>query len=296
MNAAEITLTFDNSERLLPVDTPEVHITRRVYRSGEGEYLINRNPSRLRDIRDLLAGTGLGTQAYSVIEQGKVDVLLQSSAKDRRMIFEEAAGISRFKLKKVEALRRLERVEQNLLRLSDIVDEVESRLRSVRAQAGKARRYKEHTDRLQELRTQVGLVDWRHLSQRLAESEGRIRDLTADRDAALAAVETTEAGNRWNSTPKWSRSTRRSAAARPRSRPIASGSPRRSRPSSTSASGARTWTRKSSGIAAKSSRSVPVPTTCSSNGGKRPRRSRRPTPCTARSPSGLSRASGRSPK
>jgi chromosome segregation protein len=193
MNAAEITLTLNNSDRLLPVDTPEVHITRRVYRSGEGEYLINRNPSRLRDIRDLMAGTGLGTQAYSVIEQGKVDVLLQSSAKDRRMIFEEAAGISRFKLKKVEALRRIERVEQNLLRLADIVDEVESRLRSVRAQAGKARRYKEHTDRLQELRTQVGLVDWRRLSERLAETEGRIRDLTADRDAVLAGVETTEA-------------------------------------------------------------------------------------------------------
>ena len=193
MNAAEITLTLNNANRLLPIDSPEVQITRRVYRSGEGEYLINRNPSRLRDIRDLLAGTGLGTQAYSVIEQGKVDVLLQSSAKDRRMIFEEAAGISRFKLKKLEALRRLERVEQNLLRLSDIVDEVESRLRGVRAQAGKARRYKEHTDRLQDLRTQVGLVDWRRLSERLAEVEGEIRDLTADRDAALAAADATEA-------------------------------------------------------------------------------------------------------
>ena len=193
MNAAEITLTLDNSKNHLPIDSPEVHITRRVYRSGEGEYLINRNPSRLRDIRDLLAGSGLGTQAYSVIEQGKVNVLLQSSAKDRRMIFEEAAGISRFKLKKLEALRRLERVEQNLLRLSDIVDEVESRLRGVRAQAGKARRYKEHTDRLQELRTQVGLVNWRRLSERLAEVEGEIRDLAADRDAASAAAEASEA-------------------------------------------------------------------------------------------------------
>ncbi len=103
-----------------------------MYRSGEGEYLINRQPCRLRDIRDLFAGTGMATEAYSVIEQGKVDVLLQSSPRDRRMIFEEAAGISRFKAKKLEALRRLERVEQNLLRLSDIVDEVENRLRSVR--------------------------------------------------------------------------------------------------------------------------------------------------------------------
>ncbi|MBN1591581.1 MAG: chromosome segregation protein SMC [Pirellulales bacterium] len=167
-NSAEITITFDNSNRLLPVDTPEVQITRRVYRSGEGEYLINRQPSRLRDIRQLLSGTGMGTQAYSVIEQGKVDVLLQSSPKDRRVIFEEAAGISLFKSKKLEALRRLERVDQNLLRLSDIVDEVESRLRSVRQQAGKARRYKEYTDRLQELRTQVALVDWHRLSERLS--------------------------------------------------------------------------------------------------------------------------------
>ena len=135
MNAAEITLTFDNAGHLLPLDSPEVHITRRVYRSGEGEYLINRNPCRLRDIRDLLAGTGMGTQAYSVIEQGKVDVLLQSSPRDRRLIFEEAAGISRFKVKKLEALRRLERVEQNVLRLSDIIDEVEGRLRTVRTQA-----------------------------------------------------------------------------------------------------------------------------------------------------------------
>ena len=160
-----------------------MHITRRVYRSGEGEYLINRQPCRLRDIRDLFAGTGMATEAYSVIEQGKVDVLLQSSPKDRRVIFEEAAGISRFKAKKIEALRRLERVDQNLLRLSDIVDEVESRLKSVRAQAAKARRYKEYADRLQQLRTQVGLADWRSFGDSLAAIEsgrfGRSRELSA---------------------------------------------------------------------------------------------------------------------
>ncbi len=167
LNSAETTLTFDNSDGRLRLDTPEVHVTRRVYRSGEGEYLINRQPCRLRDIRDLFAGTGIATEAYSVIEQGKVDVMLQASAKDRRAIFEEAAGISRFKAKKIEALRRLERVEQNLLRLSDIVDEVENRLKSVRAQATKARRYKEYADRLQELRTQVGLADWRALGAKL---------------------------------------------------------------------------------------------------------------------------------
>ena len=193
LNAAEITLTFDNSKRLLPLDAPEVHITRRVYRSGEGEYLINRNPARLRDIRDLLSGTGMGTQAYSVIEQGKVDGLLQSSPRDRRVIFEEAAGISRFKMRKVEALRRLEHVEQNLLRLSDIVDEVENRLRTVRAQAGKARRYREHTNRLQELRTQVGQVDWKRLTERLNGFESDLQSLGDDRGAAAADAEKIDA-------------------------------------------------------------------------------------------------------
>ncbi len=192
MNSAEITLTFNNVGGLLAVDSPEVHITRRVYRSGESEYLINRQPARLRDIRDLLAGTGMGTQAYSVIEQGKVDVLLQSSPRDRRMIFEEAAGISRFKARKLEALRRLERVDQNLLRLSDIVDEVDSRLRGVRMQAGKARRYREYTERLQELRTQVAMVDWRRLTDELTGFEQAIERSRQDRDSAVAEAELAE--------------------------------------------------------------------------------------------------------
>lgn len=193
VNTAEITLTLDNSKKLLAVDTPEVQITRRVYRSGEGEYLINRNPARLRDIRDLLSGTGMGTQAYSVIEQGKVDGLLQSSPRERRLIFEEAAGISRFKMRKLESLRRLERVEQNLLRLSDIVDEVEGRLRGVRAQAGKARRYREYTDRLQELRTQVAQVDWKRLSEQIQAFDDELRSLGDERDASAAEAENIEA-------------------------------------------------------------------------------------------------------
>lgn len=180
LHSAETTLTFDNADGLLPIDTPEVQISRRVYRSGEGEYLINRQPCRLRDIRDLFSGTGAATEAYSVIEQGKVDVLLQSSPRERRVIFEEAAGISRFKAKKIESLRRLERVEQNLLRLADIVDEVENQLRSVRKQATKAQRYKEYGDRLQGLRTQVGLADWRQLGKRLESLSTAAAGLAAD--------------------------------------------------------------------------------------------------------------------
>ncbi len=108
LNVAEATIIFDNADQRLPIDEAEVHVTRRVFRCGEGEYSINRKPCRLKDIRDLFRGTGVGVDAYSLIEQGKVDRLLQASALDRRAIFEEAAGISRFKAKKVEAQRRLE--------------------------------------------------------------------------------------------------------------------------------------------------------------------------------------------
>jgi chromosome segregation protein len=192
LGAGEATLTFDNSDGQLPIDARDVHVTRRVYRSGEGEYLINRQPCRLRDIKELLASTGITTEAYCIIEQGKVDVLLQASPRDRRVIFEEAAGISQFKAKKIAAGRRIERVEQNLLRLSDIVDEVESRLRSVRSQAGKARRYREWTNRLQQLRTQVGLVDWRALTKQITAREERLAEMVhrcTEFEAQLAQTE-----------------------------------------------------------------------------------------------------------
>lgn len=192
-NTAQVTIIFDNSNRLLPVDEVEVHVTRRVYRSGEGEYLINGQACRLRDVRDLFRGTGVGTDAYSLIEQGKVDSLLQASAKDRRAIFEEAAGISRFKAKKVEAERRLERVEQNLLRLSDIVEEVETRLKRLRSQATKATRYKEYTDRLQSLRTHVGRVDWQRLSEQLQGIETRLTSLQQEIETSQAELEEVEA-------------------------------------------------------------------------------------------------------
>ncbi len=168
LGMAEVTLTFDNFRRPLATDAEEVQITRRVYRSGEGEYLINQQPARLKDIKDLFLGSGAGTDAYSIIEQGRVDVLLQASTKERRTIFEEAAGISRFKAKKTETLRRLERVDQNLLRLKDILDEVEKQLRSVRLQAAKAQRHQEHSGRLRELRVGLGLQDFQALAGRLA--------------------------------------------------------------------------------------------------------------------------------
>ena len=192
---AEATLTLNNSDGRIPIDAPEVHITRRVYRSGDGEYMINRQPSRLKDIKDLFMGTGVGTHAYSVIEQGKVDVLLQASNKERRAVFEEAAGISRFRAKKIETLRRLERTEQNLLRLGDIIDEVNRQLRSVKYQAAKARRYQKHTARLKELRVSLSLADYHQLSENersLAQAVAQLNDKVI---AASTQAQTLEAEN-----------------------------------------------------------------------------------------------------
>lgn len=166
-NSAEATIILENDDRRFPYDHDEIRVTRRVFRSGESEYLINNELVRLRDIRDLFRGTGVGTDAYSLIEQGKVERMLQSTSKDRRAIFEEAAGISRFKAKSVETQRRLARVEQNLLRLADIVEEVGSRYRSIKAQASKAVRYRQASTRLKLLRTHLAKVDYQFFQTRL---------------------------------------------------------------------------------------------------------------------------------
>ena len=110
--------------RQLPIDTDEIQISRKIYKSGESEYRINNKICRLKDIRELFMDTGVGTRAYSILEQGQIEHLVSASKTDRRIIFEEAAGISKYKAHKKEALRRLEQTEQNLLRLADILGEV----------------------------------------------------------------------------------------------------------------------------------------------------------------------------
>ncbi|MFN7878108.1 MAG: chromosome segregation protein SMC [Pirellula sp.] len=185
-NSAEVTLILDNSKRTFHHDSDEVHVTRRVFRSGDTEYCINGENCRLKDVKDLFRGTGVGVDAYSLIEQGKVDRLLQASAKDRRGIFEEAAGISRFKAKKVEAERRLLRVDQNLLRLSDIVDEVGRRLSTLKGQATKAQRYREISQQLFSKRSQLGYVEYQILKKQQANLASQIAS------AEQAKVELTE--------------------------------------------------------------------------------------------------------
>jgi len=170
LSFCEVSLIFDNSTHILPIGFTEVTITRRLYRSGESEYLINKQPCRLRDVKELFLDTGIGVSSYSLIEQGKIDQLLNSSPADRRKIFEEAAGVSRYKVKRKQAQSRLERTEQNLLRLGDHLDEIRSRLRSVRRQAARALKYKEYNDELKSLRMANALYDYHKLVVALEET------------------------------------------------------------------------------------------------------------------------------
>lgn len=182
MGYAEVTLVFANTSRLLKTDQDDVAVTRKLYRSGESEYLLNNQPCRLKDIREMFMDTGIGADAYSIIEQGKVEVLLQASKQDRRAIFEEAAGISKYKARKKEALRKLERTDQNMLRLHDIVEEVDKRLRSIKYQAGKARNYQSYSSRLKELRLSQYLSDYYNLKN---EAQDLQKQLTGLQDEIL---------------------------------------------------------------------------------------------------------------
>ena len=141
MGYAEVTLTIDNSDRGLPFDDDTVAVTRRYYRSGESEYLINKATVRLKDINELFMDTGLGRDGYSMIGQGKIDSIVAARSEDRREIFEEAAGISRYRYRKEESERRLQKAEDNLVRLRDILGELEERVEPLRIQAEKAEKF-----------------------------------------------------------------------------------------------------------------------------------------------------------
>jgi len=186
MGFAEVSLTLDNSDHTLPLEFEEVTITRRLFSTSEGEYYINKAPCRLKDIRELLYGTGIGTDNYSVIEQGKIDKLVLSNPHERRLVFDEAAGISKYRAKKRETENRLEKVAADLLRIQDVVHEVQKQLRSVRAQAGRASRYKELSEELKGKRLRLATHEHRALQARGSEVAERLRT-TDERRAALRA-------------------------------------------------------------------------------------------------------------
>src|SRR5262245_2385196 len=180
LGMAEVTVVLDNSRRLLSVDADEVQFTRRVYRDGTGEYLINGTAARLKDFKDIFLGSGAGAGGYTVIVLGRADELLRASTRDRREIFDEAAGISRFKAKKVETLRKLATVEVNLTRSKDRLDGLESQLRTLRMQATKAQKYKEYSDRLRELRVGLGVREYRAFTAELEVEQHGLEELRAE--------------------------------------------------------------------------------------------------------------------
>jgi len=192
LGAAEVSLFVSNpgedSARALPIDADEVRITRKIYKSGESEYRINNKTCRLKDIRELFMDTGIGTRAYSILEQGQIEYLVSASKTDRRSIFEEAAGISKYKAHKKEALRKLDRTEQNLLRLADIVGEVGKRLRSVKLQAGKARNYLKYAQRLKELQVNYSLVEYAKNDTQLRQKTEALERVTEKIELLAAEV------------------------------------------------------------------------------------------------------------
>jgi len=187
MGLCEGTLVFDNQCGTLPADAEEVEVTRRVFRSGETDYQVNGSPVRLKDIRDLFAGTGLGAGGYGFMEQGRIDQVLAANPVERRKVFEEAAGISRFRTRRREAELKLNRVEDNLTRLHDIVEEINRQIRSLKLHAGKARNYREMTERVRELQLSFSVHRFEQIrveQDRLTEELANIDKVRAERTAS----------------------------------------------------------------------------------------------------------------
>jgi len=177
---AEVTLVVDNTNGKLPVEYTEVAVRRRLYRSGESDYSINNNTCRLKDIRELFLDTGVGRNGYSIISQGKVQEILSQKSEDRRGIFEEAAGIMKYKVRKLEATRKLERTEQNLLRIGDIVHELAIQLEPLKEQSTKAREFLELREVLQKNEVGLYLNNLKNYTARLEKYELDIETLKGD--------------------------------------------------------------------------------------------------------------------
>jgi chromosome segregation protein len=172
LGMAEVALVFEN-DGAIPLegygDYSEIVVARRLFRSGESEYLINKVPCRLKDIRDLFLGTGVGVNAYSIIEQGEVDMLLNARPQDRRYLVEEAAGVTKYKERKRETVQKMERTRQNLLRVQDVIGEVRRQMNALRRQAARAHRYREFQKEIGTLEVGLALMEFDDQSRRLAE-------------------------------------------------------------------------------------------------------------------------------
>jgi chromosome segregation protein len=191
LGMAEVSLVLDNVDGLAPAtfrDYAEIQVTRRLFRNGDSEYLINRTPCRLLDITELFMDTGVGTRAYSIIEQGKIGLIINARPEERRAIIEEAAGVTKFKARKKAALRKIEATRQNLLRLGDIVNEVRRQMTSLKRQAQRAERFREYREELKGIELQFALRRHAELGDRGLVVAGALQEQSAQAAALDAAV------------------------------------------------------------------------------------------------------------
>ncbi|MDO4831274.1 MAG: chromosome segregation protein SMC, partial [Clostridia bacterium] len=186
---AEVTLNIDNSDRLLDFNGDEIAVTRRYYRSGESEYLINKAAVRLKDVNELFMDTGLGRDGYSIIGQGKIDSIVSSKSEDRREIFEEAAGISRYRYRKIDAERKLKSTEENLLRLRDIVTELEERVEPLRKQSEKAQKFLTYSEEKRGLEIALWLLTLDKSQANLKQQDEKIAIAKSQYQDAETALE-----------------------------------------------------------------------------------------------------------
>ena len=170
---AEASIVIDNSDGKLPIEYNEVTVTRRIYRSGESGYFINKAPCRLKDVLELFMDTGIGKDGYSIIGQGKIDEILSNKSEDRRHIFEEAAGIVKYRTRKVESERKLEQTKLNLLRINDILTEIEGNIEPLKKQSEKAKKFLDLREELKQI--EVGLF-----LQQIDSYKNRIKEVTKD--------------------------------------------------------------------------------------------------------------------
>ncbi len=189
LSVAEVGLVLSNEKEILPLDLPEISIRRRLYRSGESEYFINNNPVKLRDVRELFFDTGIGKSAYSIMEQGRIDQLLSTKPEDRRLVFEEAAGITRFRVRGQEAERKLERTEENMRHIEGILEEVRRSYNSLKGQAEKAEAYRALKEKIFEAELEVQLLRLKALMDDRRRREARLGEREKGRDALRAAIE-----------------------------------------------------------------------------------------------------------
>ncbi|MBQ3548313.1 MAG: chromosome segregation protein SMC [Oscillospiraceae bacterium] len=193
MGFAQVTLVMDNTEHIFPRDEAEVAVTRRYYRSGESEYYINKQQVRLKDVNELFMDTGMGREGYSIIGQGKIDEILSVKSGERREIFEEAAGISKFRHRKEESERKLERTQENLVRINDKIAELEMQVEPLRKQAEVAKKYLVLRDELRVLEISVWLEQLQNLKTAKFKLQADVEAARVEKEAAEAALEDTYA-------------------------------------------------------------------------------------------------------